>query len=164
MRVLTCLVAVGIAAATTGCIDMMAPGMGGTPYATSALANAFAPRPVAMSPFAASPYAANPYAVSPYAASPYAASPYAMSPYAASPYYSGYQQPQVINQTQYVPVPTAAPQPQRNFNRWARRHRDSDGDGIPNWKERRQRDSDGDGIPDWRERRQERRDQRRAAR
>jgi hypothetical protein len=135
MRVLTCLVAVGLAAATTGCIETMNSGYGGG-YGNSGYYSG------------SSPYAASPY--------------YGSSPYAASPYYSGYQrpvtnnyyttpqpQPQVITQTRYVPVPTAAP-PQR-------RQRDRDGDGIPDWKERRQRDSDGDGIPDRQERRQERR-------
>ena len=159
MRFLTCLVAVGLAAGTTGCIDVMAPGFGGTPYANSAFGNGFGASPFSMSPVAAmSPFAASPYAANPYAMSPYAASPYAMSPYAASPY-GGYQQPQIINQTQYVPVPTAAPpvQQPRNFAHWERRHRDTNGNGIPDRREWRQRDSDGDGIPDWKERRQERR-------
>jgi len=145
MRIVTCLVAVGLAVGTTGCIDVSMPGMGSTPFATSAYGNGFG----------ASPYAMSPYATSPYAMSPYAGNSYYAQP--AGNYF--YQQPQVFTQTRYVPVPTSQPAPQRTFRRWEGRRNGTVND-QPRTTFRRDRDSDGNGIPD----RQERREQRRAHR
>ena len=97
MRVLTGLVAVALAAATTGCIETLDSGDG---Y--------------------------------------------------SQPYYGGYRQPvnnyyvyqpqpQVITQTRYVAVPTAAPAPRRHQWSERRRERDRDNDGVPDRKERRAR-------------------------
>jgi hypothetical protein len=56
---------------------------------------------------------------------------------------------------QYIPVPVASPQPQPQYSQpqsgrpqWARRDRNNN--GVPDWKER---DRNGDGIPDYQQRR-----------
>ena len=56
---------------------------------------------------------------------------------------------------QYIPVPVASPQPQPQYSQpqyarpqWARRDRNNN--GVPDWKER---DRNGDGVPDWQQRR-----------
>ena len=51
---------------------------------------------------------------------------------------------------QYVPVPVTSPQPQPQYGRpqWARRDRNNN--GVPDWKER---DRNGDGVPDYQQRR-----------
>ena len=52
--------------------------------------------------------------------------------------------PQVVTQTRYVPVPVASnPRPS-----WSSRDRNNN--GVPDWKER---DRNGDGVPDWQQRR-----------
>ena len=56
---------------------------------------------------------------------------------------------------QYIPVPVASPQAQPQYSQppygrpqWARRDRNNN--GVPDWKER---DRNGDGIPDYQQRR-----------
>jgi hypothetical protein len=51
--------------------------------------------------------------------------------------------PQVVTQTRYVPVPTSGQRPYGSRSSWG--NRDNDGDGIPN---RYDRDRNNDGIPD----------------
>lgn len=150
MRVLTCLVAVGLAAGTTGCIEMMDSGYGNSGYNNSGYGN--------------SGYS---YGSSPYAASPYYSGSSGYRQPVTNNYYTTYQpQPQVITQTRYVPVPTAAPaQIQRTPSRWeGRRNRDTNATTPTNNQQpnqqtnrRRDRDRDNDGIPDRQERREERR-------
>jgi hypothetical protein len=53
------------------------------------------------------------------------------------------QQPQIVTQPRYVPVPVAS-------NARPSGGRDRNNNGVPDWKER---DRNGDGVPDWQQRR-----------
>jgi hypothetical protein len=55
-----------------------------------------------------------------------------------------YPPPQVVPQTRYVPVPAAS----NTRSTWSGRDRNNN--GVPDWKER---DRNGDGVPDWQQRR-----------
>jgi hypothetical protein len=52
--------------------------------------------------------------------------------------------PQVVTQPRYVPVPVAS-NPRSSWG-----SRDRNNNGVPDWKER---DRNGDGVPDWQQRR-----------
>jgi len=59
-------------------------------------------------------------------------------------YYYQPPPPQVVTQTRYVPVPVA------NASRPSWGGRDRNHNGVPDWRER---DRNGDGVPDWQQRR-----------
>jgi hypothetical protein len=66
---------------------------------------------------------------------------------------SSYYPPAYQPAPQYIPVPVASPpqsmpQPHHGRPQWAKRDRNNN--GVPDWKER---DRNGDGVPDWQQRR-----------
>ena len=143
MRIVTCLVAAGLAAATTGCIETMDSGYGSSGY---------------------SGYS-NPY-YSGYSDPYYSNSGYSQpTTYRSTNNYYYQPAPTVVRETRYVPVPQAAPQAapqpqqrQRNADRpRAERRRDDNNAGgsqqQTNRRPRNNEDRDGDGQPDRRERR-----------
>lgn len=132
MRTLRWLLAAGLLASATGCVEMN--GYPGTSYGGY---------PTGYGGYPGNGYYGSNYGG--YYGQPTYSNGMLGSLFNSQPnYYYQPPPPQVVTQTRYVPVPVAS----NSRSSWGGRDRNHN--GVPDWRER---DRNGDGIPDWQQRR-----------